>query len=75
MLAKEQKITSSSRHITRRFLKVREYVADDIIAVRRFATADNFADVFTKPLDHVVFNKHASKLMYMGVANGCEGSE
>ena len=74
MLAKEQKITSSSRHITRRFLKVREYVAKDIIAVHRVATANNPADVFNKLLDRVVFNKHASKLMYMGIANGFEGS-
>ena len=33
MLAKERKVTSNSRHITRRFLKVREYVAEDIVAV------------------------------------------
>ena len=45
-------------------------MAEDIVAVRRVATADNPADVFTKPLDRVVFNKHASKLMYKGAADG-----
>ena len=38
MLAKERKVTTSSRHITQRFLKVCEYVAEDIIVVRRVAT-------------------------------------
>eukprot|EP00962_Isochrysis_galbana_P010487 scaffold2899_cov106-Isochrysis_galbana.AAC.4 len=52
MLAKERKVTSRSRHITRRYLKVREYVADGIIAVRRVPTDDNTADIFTKPLTH-----------------------
>eukprot|EP00962_Isochrysis_galbana_P004562 scaffold1243_cov118-Isochrysis_galbana.AAC.4 len=42
------KVTSRSRHITRRYLKVREYVADGIIiAVRRVSTDDNTADIFT----------------------------
>ncbi len=66
MLAKERKVTFNSRYITRRFLKVREYVAEDmhIVAVRGTATTDNPADMFTKPLDRVVFNKHVSKLIY-----------
>jgi hypothetical protein len=74
MLAKERKVTTSSCHIIRRFLQVREYVADDIVAVHRVATTDKPANMFTKPLDRAVFNKHTSKLMYMGVANGREGS-
>ena len=73
MLTKERKVTSSSRHITRRFLKVREYVAKDIVAVRRVAITDNPADMFTTPLDRVVFNKHASKLMHKDVANNLAG--
>jgi hypothetical protein len=58
MLAKERKVTSRSRHITRRFLKVREYMADGILVVRRVATDDNTADIFTKPLVGPAFRRH-----------------
>lgn len=62
MLAKERKVTSRSRHITRRYLKVREYVADGIIAVRRVPTDDNTADIFTKPLTGPAFRRHRDTL-------------
>ena len=62
MLAKERKVTSRSRHITRRYLKVREYVADGIIDVRRVPTDDNTADIFTKPLTGPAFRRHRDTL-------------
>jgi len=62
-LAKERKVTNRSRHIARRHLKVREYVADGIIAVTHVATVDNAADIFTKPLEAAPFNKHRVFLM------------
>jgi len=62
-LAKERKVTSRSRHIARRHLKVREYVADGVVAVSHVATCDNAADIFTKPLDAASFNKHRVFLM------------
>jgi hypothetical protein len=50
-LAKERKVTNHSRHIARHHLKVRKYVADDVIAVTHVPTIDNAADIFTKPLE------------------------
>jgi hypothetical protein len=49
--------------ITRRYLKVREYEADGIVTVRRVATQDNTADIFTKPLSLGSFLKHRCSLM------------
>jgi len=46
-----------------RHLKVREYVADGVIAVTHVATVDNAADIFTKPLEAAPFNKHRVFLM------------
>eukprot|EP00962_Isochrysis_galbana_P014447 scaffold4142_cov118-Isochrysis_galbana.AAC.6 len=57
------KVTSRSRHIARRHLKVREYVADGILAVSHVPTLENAADIFTKPLEAVAFNKHRAFLM------------
>mmetsp|Transcript_2894 Transcript_2894/g.9787 ORF Transcript_2894/g.9787 Transcript_2894/m.9787 type:complete len:104 (-) Transcript_2894:83-394(-) len=63
VLARERKVTHRSRHITRRYLKVREYEADGIVTVRRVATEDNTADIFTKPLPLGSFLKHRCSIM------------
>jgi len=56
-------VTNRSRHIARRHLKVREYVADGVIAVSHIGTEDNPADIFTKPLEAAAFQKHRLFLM------------
>jgi hypothetical protein len=43
--AKERRVTNRSRHIARRHLKVREYVADGVIAVSHVPTIDNASDI------------------------------
>lgn len=63
VLARERKVTHRSRHITRRYLKVREYEAAGTVNVRRVATEDNTADIFTKPLPLGSFTKHRATLM------------
>eukprot|EP00965_Chrysotila_dentata_P105573 3486647-Pleurochrysis_carterae.AAC.1 len=49
-----------SRHVDRRDLKVREYVAHGDIEVRKIGTDDNVADVFTKSLSSSVPHKHVN---------------
>eukprot|EP00965_Chrysotila_dentata_P094820 3136011-Pleurochrysis_carterae.AAC.1 len=49
-LSKERRSCQRSRHVDRRDLKVREYVAHGDIEVRKIGTDDNVADVFTKSL-------------------------
>jgi hypothetical protein len=38
-------------------------VADNVIKPIYVKTADNTADIFTKPLDRKVFQKHRDKLL------------
>eukprot|EP00965_Chrysotila_dentata_P035304 1174093-Pleurochrysis_carterae.AAC.1 len=57
-LSKERRLCQRSRHVDRRDLKVREYLAHGSIKVRKIGTYDNVADVFTKSLPTAVHHKH-----------------
>eukprot|EP00965_Chrysotila_dentata_P121457 4015252-Pleurochrysis_carterae.AAC.1 len=57
-LSKERRSCQGSRHVDRRDLKVREYVAHRSIEIRKIGTDDNVADVFTKSLPTAVQHKH-----------------
>ena len=61
-LAKDSRSCKRSRHIERRYLKVRELVADGEIVVKHVSSRENHADMFTKPLDHEDFGSHFSAL-------------
>ena len=54
-----------TKHIARRHLKIRELVAEAVVAVKRVATADNIADIFTKPLEKKQFEALRDKLLNM----------
>jgi len=62
-LSKDLKACKRSRHIERRYLKVRELVAQGHIVVKYKPTADNHADVLTKPLPRDVHERHVSALL------------
>eukprot|EP00965_Chrysotila_dentata_P195561 6177056-Pleurochrysis_carterae.AAC.2 len=47
MMSKERRLCQRSRHVDRRDLIVREYVAHGCIEVRKIHTDDNVVDVFT----------------------------
>eukprot|EP00965_Chrysotila_dentata_P035015 1165121-Pleurochrysis_carterae.AAC.1 len=59
-LSKERRSCQRSRHVERRDLKVRGYVAHGDIEVRKIGTDDNVADVFTKLLSSSVHHKHGN---------------
>ena len=61
-LAKDRRSCQRSRHIERRFLKIREWVAEGHIKVVYCPTADNPSDMLTKPLPAEVFEKHRRAL-------------
>ena len=65
-LAKDRKSCHRSRHVHRRYFKVRELHARGDIKMVKIATQDNSADVLTKPLPADVFAGHLEWLM--GVA-------
>ena len=62
-LSKQRESAQRSRHIERRYLKIREWVAEGHIVVKYKNTKDNHADVFTKPLVAEDFDRHIDSLM------------
>jgi hypothetical protein len=62
-LAKRRESSLRSRHIERRYLKIREWVAEGHIVVKYKNTTDNHADLFTKPLAPADFARHVDAVM------------
>ena len=62
-LSKHQKYCHRSRHVLRRFFKVRELVAIGEITVKWCPTDDNIADLLTKALEPAKFNKFKNSAM------------
>ena len=62
-LAKHMTSCKRSRHIQRRWLKIRELVAEGHIVVEWVPTNDNAADMLTKALAKEPFDRHRSVLM------------
>ena len=56
-LAKDRRSCHKSKHIDRRYLKVREFVEDGEIRVAAVPTDENPADLFTKDLARPKFEK------------------
>ena len=61
-LARDRRSCQRSRHIQRRFLKLREWQAEGHIKLVYVSTDDNAADVLTKPLPTAAFRKHTDTL-------------
>ena len=61
-LSKRPDTSARSRHIERRYLKIREWVSAGHIVVKYVPTDDNRADMFTKPLMPEPFHKHCTGL-------------
>jgi hypothetical protein len=53
----------NSKHIDIRYHFVREYIANQTIAVTPISSSDNIADFFTKPLGKILFRKHRKTIM------------
>jgi len=64
LLSKNPGDFPKSKHIDVRYHFVRDQVAAGEIILRKVATKDNLADVFTKPLDRAQFNIIVSHFMY-----------
>ena len=62
-LSKHMTSCKRSRHIQRRWLKIRELVAEGHIVVEWTPTVDNAADMLTKALAQEPFERHRSVLM------------
>ena len=61
-LAKDRRSCHRSRHIQRRYLKVREFVALGEVKVEYVNTDANAADILTKALERDAFERHCGTL-------------
>ena len=62
-LSRDRKSCHRSRHVDRRYFKVRELAFEGVLRVEHVSTKDNVADVLTKPLDLATFEKHRKTLL------------
>ena len=62
-LAKDPVNHSKSKHILRRELHIRELYQRGAVDIKYVKRAENLADIFTKHLDRVSFQKHRDNLM------------
>jgi hypothetical protein len=61
-VAKAEQTHKLSKHLDVKLHSVRERIEQQKIDVRRVATEDNHADIFTKSLGHVPFQYHANNI-------------
>ena len=57
-LSRDRKSCHRSRHVDRRYFKVRELVYEGAIRVEHIDTKDNTSDLLTKPLAKPAYDKH-----------------
>jgi hypothetical protein len=62
-LAHDYTKSSRSRHIQRRWFKVREFIHKLVVKVMQVPTIDNISDFFTKVLDRRTFEKFRDIIM------------
>ena len=62
-LSRDRKSCHRSRHVDRRFFKVRELSAAGVLTVQHAPTELNCAFFFTKPLDETTFLRHRAAAM------------
>jgi hypothetical protein len=62
-LSRDRKSCHRSRHVDRRYFKVRELSFEGVLRVEHIDTAENEADLLTKPLATASYFKHRSRLM------------
>ena len=64
-LSRDKKSCHRSRHVDRRYFKVRELAAEGHIRVEHVSTDNNSSDLLTKPLALPKFAEHRRRLLNM----------
>ena len=62
-LSRDRKSCHRSRHVDRRYFKVRELQSEGVLKVIHVPTESNRADIMTKSLDTDAFLRHRDALM------------
>jgi histone deacetylase 1/2 len=65
-IAKARTLSQKSKHIELRFYYIRDKVKNGEIAIEKVGTDDNVADMFTKALGRIKFQKHRDSIMNHG---------
>ena len=60
---------SRTKHIDIRYHFIREHIMNGTVELQYVPTADQIADIFTKPLDEATFNKLVSELGMLNFSN------
>ena len=55
--------SSKTKHVELRYHLVRDYVTRKLLKFQYIPTEENIADIFTKPLDKSIFEKHRDSLL------------
>ena len=66
-LSRDRKSCHRSRHVDRRFFKVRELAELGYLSVEHIDTKENSSDLLTKPLPAETFYKHCARLLNASV--------
>ena len=66
-LSRDRKSCHRSRHVDRRYFKVRELSYEGVLTVEHIDTADNTADILTKALSQVPHLKHLRRMFNVKV--------
>ena len=56
-VAESSKLTPRTKHIAIKYHHFRKHIADKTISIFPIDMKDQLADIFTKPLDRVIFRK------------------
>ena len=62
-LSRDAKSCHRSRHVDRRYFKVRELTFLSALKVIKVPTADNSSDILTKAIDAVAFARHRARML------------
>lgn len=60
--AKEPRSHQRSKHIDRKFHKIRELISNGDVSILKVASADNVADPLTKPMSQSQLDRHTEKM-------------
>ena len=60
--AKEPKSHQNSKHIKRRFHKIREYISLKEVSILKVASVDNVLDPLTKLMTQIQLDRHLEKM-------------
>jgi hypothetical protein len=63
ILLETRSCTDGSKHIQVRYFFVRQYIRDKVLRVNYVPSGENVADIFTKQLLRVLFQRHAANLV------------